>query len=170
MARSHRARCTVNPLSAIAPGLDAQDHRRHRRHRANAAAAVGFRGRSGAKRAPAAHASSCRATVWRRRRSQNPLRRGLRSSVTGASLTRSPPALIWRRASPVDATRPAFTKAREHAEALGDFLAETATLGSDKGERALFECRARGLRGRIRRRAAMQERGRLRREQSSWPR
>src|SRR4029078_3387870 len=31
------------------------------------------------------------------------------SSVTATSLTRSPPPLIWRRASPLEATRPALT-------------------------------------------------------------
>ena len=38
------------------------------------------------------------------------------SLSTATSLTRSPPPRICRRASPVEATRPARTKAREHAE------------------------------------------------------
>ena len=86
------------------------------------------------------------------------------SSVTAASLTRRPPPLIWRRASPLDATRPALTNSRQHAERplparRRDFHRRQAFR-----DRALLEGLPRGFGGGVGCVAAVQQRGRLRRQ------
>ena len=84
--------------------------------------------------------------------------------VTGSSLTRRPPPLIWRRASPLEATRPALTNAVSTPRPAVQLAARNFDRRQALGERAFLESLLRGLGGLVGGVAAVQQRGRLGRQ------
>ena len=84
-----------------------------------------------------------------------------RSSSSATSLTRRAPPRIWRRASPVEPTRPARRKAVSAPRPASNSAAATSTVGSDSASSPSSKVLSRGRRRRLRRLASVQQRGRL---------